>query len=719
MKNFFRSLRYLRPYRTRLAIGVLCVVLIAVLWAGGLGMILPGTKILISPEGLHGWAWNAAAEDRLGATLVQRVVPEQVKVNGRAIVLALDVVRVEPGGPADAAGLEPNRWLIGLAGEGVAAGELLRADALARRLADGSAGEPLGLRVYDPAAGKEAPPVRVAELAPLHTSARLLSWVARRVPEPQTYPDRMGLLLGLLALVWVLTIARDVLRFVQGYLVQSAVYRGIMDLRCDNYAVVLRMPTTYFSQQGVSDTMSRFVQDTAELGRGQVTLFGKTLVEPAKAAATIALAMLLSWKLTLLAMVAGPPAYVLIRKLGKRMRRASRRALESWSRMLGVLEETLGGIRAVKAYTMEGTERRRFFRRNRELLTQQKHIARIDAATAPGVEALGVTAALGAVALAGYWVFHAQMNPERFLTLMALLAAMFDPVRKLAKVVTRFQRAEAAAARVLELQTRPQEREAPGAAALGPHRESIEFRGVCFRYPGAAEDALRDIDLTIEAGQTLAIVGPNGSGKTTLASLVPRLIDPTAGQVCIDGRDLQGVTLRSLREQIGLVSQETVLFQATIAENIAYGRRRATREEVVAAARRAFVDEFVAELPDGYDTQVGERGATLSGGQRQRIAIARAILRDPAILIFDEAMSQIDAESERRITEAMREFVKGRTTLTIAHRFATVLSADRIVVMEAGRIVDAGAHADLLGRCRLYRHLYETQFRDTGGRRES
>jgi ABC-type multidrug transport system fused ATPase/permease subunit len=268
---------------------------------------------------------------------------------------------------------------------------------------------------------------------------------------------------------------------------------------------------------------------------------------------------------------------------------------------------------------------------------------------------------------------------------------------------------------VFELRDREQEKRVANAPMLPRLVESLEFRGVTFRYPSAAEDALKDINLIVRAGETVAIVGPNGCGKTTLVSLLPRLIDPTRGQVLIDGQDVSQVSLRSVRRQIGLVTQDTVLFHATIGENISYGLRRPRQEDVLAAAKKAFVDEFVRNLPDGYDTMVGEHGATLSGGQKQRISIARAILRDPAILIFDEATSQIDSDSERRIHEAMDQFVKGRTTLMIAHRFATVLTANRIVVMNAGRVVDVGAHSELLDRCELYHHLYKTQFVASGG----
>jgi subfamily B ATP-binding cassette protein MsbA len=289
-------------------------------------------------------------------------------------------------------------------------------------------------------------------------------------------------------------------------------------------------------------------------------------------------------------------------------------------------------------------------------------------------------------------------------------------VRKLAKVSTKFQQSDAAAKRVFELQDATEEPHVPNPVTLLRHGKSIEFRDVTFRYPSAATDAVKNFNLTIQVGQRVAIVGPNGSGKTTLVSMLPRLLDPTSGVILIDGQDITQVSYRSLRRQIGLVTQDSVLFHATIGENISYGLRHPHQEDVLAASHKAFVDEFVHDLPDGYDTMVGEHGTTLSGGQKQRISIARAILRDPSILIFDEAMSQVDSDSERRIQQAMEEFIKGRTSLMIAHRFATVLSADRIVVMADGALVDSGTHEELLKRCELYHHLYKTQFMDSGGK---
>jgi len=716
MENFRHSLRYLWPYRGRLAVAIVCVIFISILWGGGIGMVLPGLKVLASEEGLHGWAWNSMLQDRLGVQLVLRIVPVSMQKENDLPAQIIDVVSVDQPGPAGRAGLRDNMWIVGLLdADGVSTP--IRADVLIRKLALSDAEKSVKMLLFDqyaerPDARMRVLPVRLQEA---RFATRLLGRIAVAIPEPQSKSERFGMLLWLLVIGLGTTVLRDIFRFTQEYMVQTAVYRATIDLRCDSYTAALRLPMTYFSEHGTSEVTSRFVQDTNVLAHGQITLFGKTLVEPGKAIGSLLMALFLSWQLTLVAMVAGPPTFVLIRKFGKRMRRASRRALESWASILAVLEETLTGIRVVKAYTMEGSERRRFFRANRRLFKEQKRMAAVDAATAPAVETLGVAAAMTAAGIAGFWVLGGRMDPFVFMAWMGCLAGMFDPFRRLAKVTMRFQRAETAGKRIFDLYNLPQEKQVPNAPMLPKHNESIRFSNVSFRYPSAAEYALKNIDLTIRAGEVVAIVGPNGSGKTTLVSLLPRLGDPTEGQVFIDGCDISQYSLRSLRRQIGLVTQETILFHATIAENISYGLRRPKDQDVLAAARKAFVDEFVRDLPDGFDTMLSERGATLSGGQRQRIAIARAILRDPAILIFDEAMSQVDSDSERRIHQATQKFFKGRTTLLIAHRFATVLSADRIAVMDAGRIIDTGTHDELMGKCPLYHHLYTTQFIDSSG----
>ena len=716
MKHFRRSLKYLWPYRGRITVAIICVIVIALLWAGGLSLALPGAKILLSPEGLHGWAWNSLVQDKLQATIVQRIAPPNQVLNlpgqePKPLSLILDIVKVnEKESPI------PNQnggwWIVGLVDQDTP--KVMRGDDLARELAKVPTGESRTLLLYDHLSKKTAQPT-----VTMHSSQRsseALGWVAWKFEEPKDMEGRFPLFVYLLLIGIVTTFIRSVFTFIQEYLVGTAIWQGIMDMRCENYNKVLHLPTTFFSDKGVSDATSRFIQDTNELARGQNTLLGKTLVEPARAIATAAAAIWMQPEMTLLALLAGPPAFWMIHGLGRKMHKASKRALESWSLMLEVLGETLQGIRVVKAYTMEGSERRRFFRVNRQLLKQQNKMERLDATTGPLVECLGVIAAMAAAGYAGFLVFGGVLDPEKFLAWMALLFAMMDPVRKLAKVSMRFQASDAAAQRIFELLDTVEEPHVVNAITLPRHGKNIEFRDVSFRYPSASTDAVKNFNLTIQVGQTIAIVGPNGSGKTTLVSMLPRLLDPTSGVILVDGQDITQVSYRSLRRQIGLVTQDSVLFHATIGENISYGLRRPRQEDVLAASRKAFVDEFVHDLPDGYDTMVGEHGTTLSGGQKQRISIARAILRNPAVLIFDEAMSQVDSDSERRIHQAMEEFIKGRTTLMIAHRFATVLSADRIVVMSDGALIDSGTHDELLKRCDLYHHLYQTQFMASGGK---
>ena len=307
-------------------------------------------------------------------------------------------------------------------------------------------------------------------------------------------------------------------------------------------------------------------------------------------------------------------------------------------------------------------------------------------------------------------VLNSQMTLAKFSTLGATLAVLFDPLRKLTDVYVRIQRSTAGAERVLQVIDQPVEKpDASEGVVVRPLQRSIEFSRVSFTYPGGAVRALQDVSLTISRGETLALVGPNGSGKTTLMNLLPRFFDPDSGEVRHDDLNLRLADLYTLRRNIGIVSQESVVFGGTPIQNIAYGDNAPDRQRVIEAAKGAYADEFIAALPGGYDCVIGERGSTLSGGQRQRIAIARAIYHDAPILIFDEATSQIDSESELKIQTAIREFARGRTTVIIAHRLSTIQFADRIVVMNAGRILDSGPHRDLIARCSLYRTLCETQ----------
>jgi ATP-binding cassette subfamily B protein/subfamily B ATP-binding cassette protein MsbA len=368
---------------------------------------------------------------------------------------------------------------------------------------------------------------------------------------------------------------------------------------------------------------------------------------------------------------------------------------------------------------MEPYERRRFRGATREYYRKSMQVVTLDAASGPVIELLGVAAVSAAILAGAYLVLTGHthlfgmrmlaqpMDHETLLMFYGLLAAVADPVRKLSSVYTKLQSGAAAADRIYAiLDRRPQVTSPSPALRLVPHHESVEFRNVCYSYePG--KPALDFVSLKVAFGETLALVGHNGCGKTTLLGLLPRFDDPSHGSVLIDGTDVRTADLRGLRQQLSLVTQETVLFDDTVFANIAYGNRRASQEAVEAAAKRAFAHDFITRLPDGYATKVGERGTKLSGGERQKIGLARAILRDPRILILDEFTSQIDPESEADIHEAMRTFLKGRTTFLITHRLHTLEIADRIVVMDRGRIEAVGTHAELLRSSPVYQRLCE------------
>ncbi len=348
---------------------------------------------------------------------------------------------------------------------------------------------------------------------------------------------------------------------------------------------------------------------------------------------------------------------------------------------------------------------------NQRLLKQLLKISRVDAMTTPIMEVMGMIAGSAALIVGAHWIAggKSQMDGTEFLGLLILLGTTAESIRKTSDIWNKIQEANAAAERVFAVIDTPTEPEKPGAVDLPGLKQTIEFKDVVFTYPHSPNPVLKKINLTVRAGHNVAIVGPNGSGKTTLANLIPRFYNPDSGCILIDGTDIRDVTLSSLRSQIGMVTQNTVTFNNTVAANIAYGKADATNEEIVAAARRAYADEFISLLPDGYNAVIGEHGSGLSGGQLQRIIIARAILKNPPILIFDEATSQVDADSEAKIHVAIEQIMQDRTTFIIAHRFSTVISADVIVVLDNGQITAQGQHDELMQSCSLYQSLYETQ----------
>ena len=527
---------------------------------------------------------------------------------------------------------------------------------------------------------------------------------------PRNTDDKFKAVSLFIIIICIITLIRCVAKFLQEYISQKIVQKSINHLREDTFAHAMQMPVGYFASERPSDTISRIVRDSDVMGRAIKIMLGKALREPLNALFMIGCAMFIDWQLTLIFLIGAPFVMSIVIIFGKKMKKATRKSLMAGSQMLGKLQESMAGLRVVKVYNRSDYENSRFKTINQRFLKQSLKMSKVDAATMPIMEVFGMLAGSAAILAGAYWINTGRIsNPADFFTLLILLGVAAESARKTSDVWNKIQEANAAAERVFAVIDSPVEYEKPGAVELQPLKRKIEFRNIVFTYPGSHRPALNRVNLTIEAGHNIALVGPNGSGKTTLANLLPRFYDPGSGQVFIDENDIRDVTLASLRKQIGMVTQNVVTFNDTIASNIAYGKPEASREEIINAAKRSFAHEFIAPLPKGYDTIIGEESTGLSGGQMQRIIIARAILKNPAILIFDEATSQVDAESEAKIHKAIEEIMQERTSIIIAHRFSTVITADVIVVMDNGQIVAQGQHDKLIRTCRLYQSLCETQ----------
>ena len=672
MKAFYQALRYAWPYRSRILLAWLAGFVGSILWAGSIGSVLPMFNLLFQrpPEGFQFLEESPAAPGRSAAkrvvvvgpswTVVQESEVTELRAEGRTLYVPADV-------------------------------QIRRQEAGLRGLAQNA--EQKGT-FYAP----------------------LMRWLAERFP-----PDPFQSFAWIMGIIVVMMVLRGLMDFWYEYLVGHTVNRAVLALRLKAYDRVLRSPLSLFVRIGPSDIMSRFQQDMLYLMDGMSTVLGNAVVMPPRAAICLVMAVAIGvtinpW-LPVIVLVAAPLVGVLVRRFATLMRRAMRKGLESYADLLGNLEEGLFGIRVIKGYRLEGHQRRRFFAATRGFFKNSLRAIRIQAATGPLVETIFTVAAALAIVVGARILLERAYDPENIGKLSAfflLLAGALDPVRKLSNVSNRVQQASAAADRIFALmQTEPEPRYGSHGTVLAPHHESIEFRNVSFAYE-TGKPVLHDVNLSVRHGEVLAIIGRTGCGKTTLVSLVPRFFEPTDGAILIDGTDTRRVTLRSLRDQIAVVPQETMLFADTVATNIAIGAPRADRRPpdrtaIVAAARAAHADAFIERLPQGYDTILGEHATTLSGGERQRLALARAIIRNPAILVLDEATSSLDEETQQLVQEALQAFVRGRTTLLIAHRLSTLAIAHRIAVMDAGRIIDVGTHAELLERCSLYR-----RFRDVG-----
>jgi subfamily B ATP-binding cassette protein MsbA len=520
---------------------------------------------------------------------------------------------------------------------------------------------------------------------------------------------------GTAVLIAALVVAGFVLKglftFLSGYLTRWAGLHAVRDLRADLNARIQRQSLSFFAEFPSGQLISRVMSDVWGMQRLVSGDLAEIFRLVAIASLQAAWLFYLNARLAAFCLILAPVLVYPVVRLGTRLKATARRSMERHGDALGIMKENLAGVRIVQAFGMENFEIRRFNDALGRMLRLEKKAARIVSLTAPVLEFIGACGLAALVAYAGRRIAAGRLTPGEFVTFLTALGMIFASLKNLARINNEAQHSLAAARRVFEvMDTERCIVEAPDAAVLPPFRERIEFRDVAFSYGPAP--VLRGIVLSIRAGEVVAIVGHSGAGKSTLVNLLPRFHDVTGGAVFIDGQDVRAVTLESLRRQIGLVTQEVLLFDDTVRRNIAYGRADIPDARIVAAARAAHADGFVRALPQGYDTPIGEGGQRLSLGQRQRLSIARAILKDSPILILDEATSSLDAQSEAEVQQALGNLMAGRTVLVIAHRLATVRRADRIVVLDGGRIVEQGTHVDLLERRGLYARLHALQFRD-------
>ena len=523
-------------------------------------------------------------------------------------------------------------------------------------------------------------------------------------------------MLRLLPFVIILLFSlKGIFNYGQSYLMNFVGLRIIADLREKLYNHLQTLSLSFFTKMPTGILISRITNDV-NLIQGSVS---STITGLLKDAFTIiflvGVVFYRDWKLAIIAFIIFPLAIIPIKEFGKRMRKFARKGQQRIGLLTTLLHETITGNRIVKAFNMEDYENRRFAEENERLFKTFLKRVRVRALSAPLMEFLGGIAAAVIIWVGGYSVVRGELTPGTFFSFLAALFMLYAPIRDLSKVNLEIQEGLAGATRVFELlDTTPEIKEIEGAVSLPPISKKIDFQKVNFKYD--EEIVLKDISFEVKVGEVIALVGMSGAGKTSLVNLLPRFYDVEKGQILVDDHDIRKVTLKSIRDQIGLVTQQTILFNDTVRNNIAYGSPKCSEREIMEAAQAANAHEFIQRLPQAYDTIIGEQGVKLSGGERQRLSIARALLKNAPILILDEATSSLDSDSETEVQKALERLMKGRTVFVIAHRLSTIRNAHRIIVLSGGQIVEEGTHEELMTANGEYRRLHDLQFKDDGTR---
>ena len=538
-----------------------------------------------------------------------------------------------------------------------------------------------------------------------------LPWIIKDMIDDVLMSKDMLMLNLIAAGILVVMFIRGVFYYGQSYLVSYVGQRVIIDVRGVLFRKFQRMPLSYYDRQQTGTVMSYITNDVAVMQSAIVDNLIELVTESSILIGSLGMMIYLDWKLSLLTLMTIPLVGFAMKIFGRKLKRSSTVIQERVAEITSLLQESISAIRVVKSFVRESYEIKRFEDENwRNFQAAMKNV-KLSSLLTPTVEFLAAIAVTFIVWFGGYEVVNGVITAGELVAFLTYAVNLANPVKRLSRVYAAIQKAMAAADRVFNVMDLDEKiTDVPDAKPLPPIKGKVEFKDITFSYK-EGQPALQHISLKAEPGQMIALVGPSGSGKSTIANLIPRFYDVDSGVITIDDHDIRQVTADSLREQIGLVPQETMLFSTTVMENIRYGRLDATDEEVIEAAKAANAEEFIKELPEGYDTKLGERGLNLSGGQRQRLAIARAILKNPRVLILDEATSALDTESEKIVQDAMDKLMVGRTSFVIAHRLSTIFNADQIFVVENGHLREHGTHEELLAAGGLYSNLYNIQFR--------